>query len=211
VSPPSRRHPFRATVLLTFLIVVAIGSWFGRAGLLRGAAEHWIVSDPLVPSDAMAILGGGVETRPFAAAEYYHNGLSPKVIVSNVRINKVEALGVLPLHTDLNRAVLIKLGVPETKIETFGTGLSNTYEEAVALRDWAVLNNARSIIVPTESFSSRRVRWILNHELATTGTAVRVVALDDPLFSRAAWWKSDIGIISFQNETIKYIYYRIAY
>ena len=83
----------------------------------------------------------------------------------------------MPSHTALNRMVLIKLGVPETAIEIFGTRLSNTYEEAVALREWAVRTHARSVIVPTEDFSSRRVRWVLEQVFAGTGIRVQVPAL----------------------------------
>jgi hypothetical protein len=35
---------------------------------LRGA---WVVSDSIAPADAIVVLGGGLETRPFAAADLY--------------------------------------------------------------------------------------------------------------------------------------------
>ena len=68
----------------------------------------------------MVVFGGGLGVRPFAAAEYYQQGLAKKILVSNVRLDQAEALGFLPSHTDLNRMVLIKLGVPEAAIEIFG-------------------------------------------------------------------------------------------
>jgi uncharacterized SAM-binding protein YcdF (DUF218 family) len=182
-----------ALSLLFIFVVVAI-AWANRVSLLQSAAAYWIVSDAEGPADAIAILGGGVETRPFAAALYYHDGLAHKILVSNVRIRKVEALGVLPLHADLNRAVLIKLGVPEADIELFGKNLSNTYEEVLALRRWALFNKAHSIIVPTEIFPSRRVRWIFNREFAGTTASLRIIALDDPDFSRYDWWRTKVAL-----------------
>jgi uncharacterized SAM-binding protein YcdF (DUF218 family) len=195
-----------------FLLLAALAAavWFNRVPLLRGAAELWIVSDPVGPADAIVVLGGGLDVRPFAAAEYYQQGLATKILVSNVGIDRLVTLGVLPSHTDLNRIVLIKLGVPEAAIEIFGTRLSNTQEEAVALREWAVRTHARSVIVPTEAFSSRRVRWMVERELAGTGTHVQI-ALDDFGYGVSDGWKDDKAIIGFQNEIIKYLYYRFKY
>ena len=102
-----------------------------------------------------------------------------KVLVSNVHVSAATS-GILPSETALNRSVLVKLGVPEEAIELFGTGLSSTYEEAVALRAWSLRTHARSLIVPTEYFASRRVQWVMERELTGTGTQVQVPALDDP-------------------------------
>jgi uncharacterized SAM-binding protein YcdF (DUF218 family) len=159
----------------------------------------------------VAIFGGGLSVRPFAAAEYYRTGLAKKILVVDLPFDKLERLGVLPSHTALNRSVLVKLGVPETAIEVFGSRLTNTYTEAVALREWTVRTGARNVIVPTEVFSSRRVRWVLEHVFAGTGVRVQVPALDPSEYSRGEWWRSDLGLLNFQNEVIKYVYYRFKY
>ena len=181
----SRHRPWaRKTVFTLFLLIIVIVSiWFNREALLRQVAEQWIVSDKISPADAIVILGGGVETRPFAAAEDYHNGLAHKILVANVPISNVVTLGVSPSHTDVNRIVMIKLGVLESDIETFGTDLSSTYEEAEALREWAHRTHAQSIIVPTESFSARRVRWMLRRALP--GIAVQIQTLDPATYNQS--------------------------
>jgi uncharacterized SAM-binding protein YcdF (DUF218 family) len=210
----SRRRSRAWKKVFTFSLLVAIISalaWFNREALLRQAAEQWIVSDNIGPADAVAILGGGLDTRPFAAAEYYRKGLTQRILVANVNLGKLERLGVLPSQSAITRGVLIKLGVPETVIETFGSELSNTYEETAALREWAVRNHAKSVIVPTDVFSSRRVRRAVMNALAGTGTAVQVDALDHLAYKHADWWKNPYGVISFQNEVIKYVYYRVKY
>jgi len=107
--------------------------------------------------------------------------------------------------------VLIKLGVPETDIETIGNALSSTFEEGQSLREWAIRNHPRRVIVPTEAFSSRRVRWTLTQALAGTGASVQIQMLDYPDDSYVTWWKTDKGLIAFQNEVMKYLYYRYRY
>jgi uncharacterized SAM-binding protein YcdF (DUF218 family) len=193
------------------LLGIAAGAWFARVPLLQGTAQLWIVSEPVAPADAVAVLGGGLDVRPFAAAEYYGKGLTKKILLADVRRSPSEKLGVLPPHTELNRQVLLKLGVPEQAIETFGSASSNTREEALALRAWAEHTRSRTIIVPTEVFSSRRVRWMLEHVFAGSGVRVQVTALDALEYTRADWWRHEQGLIAFQNEVIKYIYYRFKY
>src|SRR4051794_6982092 len=70
--------------LLVFASVVGPAfAWHYRADLLPQAIELWSISDPVRPADAVAVLGGGMQTRPFAAADFYRHGLAPKVLVSN--------------------------------------------------------------------------------------------------------------------------------
>ena len=131
-------------------------------------------------------------------------------MLSNIGSSRVEQLGLRESHVEANRKVLLKLGVPETAIESFGSNLSNTYEEARALRDWAARSGARSILVPTEIFPARRVRWMLRRVLPDE-VVVQVPALDPLDYHREDWWKHEGGLIGFQNEVIKYVYYRFKY
>jgi uncharacterized SAM-binding protein YcdF (DUF218 family) len=117
----------------------------------------------------------------------------------------------VPSHIALNRAVLLKLGVPPEAIVSFGTDVSSTYEEARALAEWANRNGIKSIIVPTEIFSSRRVRWILVKELSGLDVGIDVQALPPLDYDLDNWWRHEAGVIGFQNEVIKYLYYRVKY
>jgi hypothetical protein len=109
-----------------------------------------------------------------------------------------------------SKAVLLKLGVPESAIKTFGQALGNTHQETLALRAWAEQHDLHSIIVPTETFSTRRVRWML-HRVFRPPYVIRVAALDPAGYSRADWWKDDDEIFAFEMEILKYLYYRVRY
>lgn len=200
-------------VLLAFIVLLVAGSaaaWFARVPLLQGAAQWWIVSDPVEPADAVAVFGGGLQDRPFSAAKYYKEGLVKRIAVSNVGEYPTAKLGVTMSHTAENRAVLLKLGVPEDAIAVFGENLANTHMEAAALHQWAKQNDVHSIIVPTEIFSTRRVAWMLRREFGGDA-AIRIVALDPLDYNRTNWWRHEGGVIGFQNEFIKYLYYRANY
>jgi hypothetical protein len=189
------RSSKRRRRLLAVLAVVAVlgtGAWVGRDWVLLSAADLWIVSDPIGSADAVAVFGGGIADRSFAAAQYYRQGLVKKILID------------LPA----SEAVLLDLGIPSSAIETFGNDLGNTHEEVLALRDWAERNDTCSIIVPTEIFSARRVRWML-HRAFGGECVIRVIALD--VLSRNDWWRHVQEVSAFQNEILKYIYYRVNY
>ncbi len=195
-----------------FLFALFIGgTWLERAPLLREAADLWIVSDPVTRADVVAVLGGGVDTRPFVAAELYKKGLAPRVLVSQVIEGRASSLGLIPGHTELNRMVLLKLGVPEAAIENFGQANGSTEDEAAALREWAENHHVSRIIIPTEIFSARRVRWIFDREFGESPVRLEIAAFEPENYTRAEWWKSKGGIIDFQNEFLKYLYYRVKY
>jgi uncharacterized SAM-binding protein YcdF (DUF218 family) len=200
----------RALLWLVVVAALGIGAWASRRWLLLSAADLWIVSDPIGPADAVVVFGGGIVDRPFAAAQYYRQGLVKEILVSNARESPAEKLGVVISDVAATEAVLQKLGTPPTAIDTFGNALASTHQEVLALHAWAETHNLRRIIVPTEIFSTRRVRWMLRRVFGGA-FVVRVVALDPPQYSRDDWWRHEEGVVAFNNEIIKYVYYRIKY
>jgi hypothetical protein len=208
----SRGAAWRRVVLPLFALTAALtwGVWSERAAILRGGADLWIVADEPAPADAVAVFGGGLEYRPFAAADYYRSGLVPKVLVSNVGSSPAERLGIFKSHVEANIEVLRKLGVPATAIETFGDAVTDSYAEAKALHQWALRSGARRILVPTDIFAARRLRWTLRRVFADDAT-ILVPAIDTLDYQRHGWWTNEYGVIAFQNEVIKYLYYRIKY
>ena len=168
--------------------------------LLRGGANLWVVSDPITLADAVVVLGGGEDTRPFAAADLYSKGVVHKILVSQVENGRSVKIGAVPSHTDANVMVLRKLGVPDDAIELFGNGNKNTWDEAIALKVWAERHAASALIVPAEPFFARRVRWVFQREFSGTAVRIEVPSFDPPSgYSRAEWWKTTEGVVTFQN------------
>jgi hypothetical protein len=172
-----RRFIGRLVAAILLLIFVVAGVWLERAPLLRDAADLWIVSDPVTPADVVAVLGGDLNGRPFTAAELYKKGFARKVLVSQVAEGRASHLGFIPGYSELNRMVLLKLGVPDTAIAMFGQANGSTKDEAVALRAWADRYDVSRIIIPTEVFAAGRVRWIFNQEFAGSSVALEIAPL----------------------------------
>jgi hypothetical protein len=106
---------FRPCVLvISALLLLFMGISAQHRALLQSAAQIWLVHDTIQqPADAVAIFGGGIDTRPLAAAGYFRHGLAKRILVSNVD----SGTGPQSSHTQDNVAELKKLGVPDDAIE----------------------------------------------------------------------------------------------
>jgi uncharacterized SAM-binding protein YcdF (DUF218 family) len=200
------RRP-RVLVIFALLAVVLIAValvCIERAAILDKIGRMWVVSDRFEPADAAVVLGGGEDTRPFAAAHLYEAGLVGRILVSNGGIDGAGA-------DNLDRDELLRLGVPPTAITAFGDNPKSTYEEVRALAGWAEKYHARRIIMPTEIFPSRRVAWIARRELGKDGVHVMIDALSPSSYDLTDWWRNERGRADFATELVKYLYYRVVY
>jgi hypothetical protein len=210
-----RRPSNRLRRYLVFALVLSAlgaGMWLERVALLRGAADVWVVSDQITPADAVVVLGGGIESRPFVAADFCAKGLVHKILLSQEEDGRSISIGAVPGNTERTLRVLRKLGVPDSAIELFGNGNKNTHDEAVALKGWSERHATSALIVPAEAFFTRRVSWIFQREFSGTAVRIEVQSFDPPRgYSRAEWWKTRGGVVAFRNEVLKYLYYRLKY
>ena len=102
-------------------------------------------------------------------------------------------------------------GVPESAMTQIGNGVGSTFDESRAVRDWVQKSGAKTIIIPTDIFHARRVRWIFRKELRDTKINVHVVGVKPLRYTERDWWQHEEGLIAFQNEIIKSLYYRVKY
>jgi uncharacterized SAM-binding protein YcdF (DUF218 family) len=195
---------------LAAFVLLAVAFLF-RAPLLRGAAEVWIVNDPLTRADAIVVLGGGMETRPFEAARLYQLGLAPKILLTTTKPEPSEQLGANLPETEIARRILTKKGVPDAAIVVAPGFVNSTYDESIVVRDWARTNSIRRLIIATDVFHTRRARWLFRKELGPAGIQVEVDAVPVREYTLAGWWTNDLGVVSFQNEILKSAYYRVKY
>jgi len=206
-----RRWLSRIAWLLAIGGALILTGYFFRAPLLTGLAEAWVVNEPVAKADAIVILGGGLENRPFAAARLFHDGVAPKILYMDVQPGPAEELGVAPSEKEVTRRILLSNNVPESALLAIGTNVSSTYDESQAVRAWVKQTGATSIVITTDLFHTRRARWIFHHELRDVHVKIYITALDPVRYKMNDWWQNEEGLIQFQNEVIKSFYYRFKY
>src|SRR6516225_5056926 len=73
------------------IAALAIGFiWQMREAIFTDVAAWWVVSDELTHADAIAVLGGDIDVRPFAAADLYKSGFASTILVANVQRGRAE-------------------------------------------------------------------------------------------------------------------------
>jgi uncharacterized SAM-binding protein YcdF (DUF218 family) len=188
-------------------------AWTFRNPLLRFAANSWALTENVdAPVDVVLILGGGVERRTLGALDLYRRGLTRRIAIAKSRLDAAARFGLSPPQTELIRKALNKLGVPDDAIAVFGNDLNSTHEEAKAAALWAKSNNIHSVAIVTEWVTTRRARWTFEREMRPLGIEVRIQPTQEEAeFGPDNWWRREDGIVAFQNEILKYLYYRIHY
>jgi uncharacterized SAM-binding protein YcdF (DUF218 family) len=129
----------------------------------------------------------------------------------DVKLAPTTKLGITSPEKDLTRQVLLKQEVPDSACITVGHGVASTYDESRAVRAWLVTNHASRIIIPTDLFHTRRVRWLFHKQLKGTGATVTVRAVALTEYTASDWWTHEEGLIAFQNEVVKSVYYHFKY
>lgn len=203
------RLTLRLIKLAVAFAILLGAAWFFREPLLQGAAHAWVVDDPALNADAIVVLGGGRDWRPFAAADMYLAGQSPVILVSQPENSPSQSLLQQPTEAEVNTIVLTRKGVPIAAIQPIGHNVTSTRDEALALREWVIRHHAKNILIPTDPFHTRRTRWIFRKALEGTNASAHIQAVPHPRYTADNWWQQEEGFLSFQNELVKSLYYLI--
>ena len=203
------------TILHARLVAIALifGIWVLVAW---GAARFLIVNTPLHQVDAIVVLSGSAvyKERTRRAAEYYHQGLANRILLTNDNLrgewSNVEQRN--PFFYERARNNLQLLGVPADRVEVIAKPVTNTYDEAEVLREYAVAHGLRSLLVVTSAYHSRRALWTLNRVFAGTGIEISLQSVETgqqtppPL----TWWLHVRGWRMVVGEYAKNVYYRLS-
>jgi uncharacterized SAM-binding protein YcdF (DUF218 family) len=210
VSTHPRRRFRLALGLSAVLLLVAGGFTFTDIG--RFLARE----DPLQKADAIFVFSGTLVERPFEAAELFREGYAPRVVVTRATIDQATfQLGKrgirVPTEYDLNREVLLKVGVPAEVLVTPSFIHDNTGEEARTLRELALAHQWRRVILVSSKYHLRRLT--LASRRALRGTNVEVIArgsrYDESVPDR--WWTSRRDIRWVVSEVPKLVAYALGF
>ncbi|MBV8732360.1 MAG: YdcF family protein [Acidobacteriia bacterium] len=210
--PRKRKYAVAALIAFT-LVAAAISIYELRFRLLILTAQYLVVDDRLEPADAIYLLNGDFYRRPYHAAELYRKGLAPHIVIARAEDSPSVALGITQNVTDLSIETLKKLGVADqTTVQLRPPGgVTSTYDEAIALRDYAVSARPHTIIIVTSEFHSRRSSRVFRRVLRGTGIVLLMSPVSDLKYTTTNWWRNEDGVLACQNEYLKLLFYKLHY
>jgi hypothetical protein len=168
-----------------------------RTSILRMAGHVLTVDDPIEPADVIVIAIDADGAGVLEAADLVRGGIAPRVALFadppdavNREFNRRGGW----YEDDAARSArqLKSLGV-ET-IEQIPRAVVGTEDEGVALPDWCVQRQCRSIVVVTSADHSRRLRRVLYRAMKGHSTKVMIRSARKSQFDPDRWWNHRGGI-----------------
>ncbi len=191
------------------LLVLAAGAgvvWKYHRTILTRYAMLFRVDDP-TPSDAIVMLLGGPESRPYKAAALYREGYAPRIVLC---AGQPAREGFARESHAAVRAMAVS-GVPLSAITIIDKKTMSTFDEANAILPLAKERGWKSLIVVTTSFHTRRSRFAFSRIFRDSGIAIHIAAAADPDFDETNWFEHDESALVYFNETMKTLYYWLRY
>ena len=190
---------FRWPILLALCL---LGLCLSRHFWLRGFYSFLDVSDPPQHADFIVLLGGGGVNRVQRAATLYREGYAPRVLVSGGPLYKY---GIACSSAQLTLADLQRLGLPPEAI-LLNDEASSTWDEALQVLRILHREGAESALIISDPEHTRRARATYRRLQADRSIELTFVGAE-ARFPTRAWWRSEKGLITVQNEYIKLGYY----
>ncbi len=211
----ARRARHRGLRLLLVLACLVGLGWFGGPWFLIWLGRSLITEQPLEKADAIAVLAGGVPSRPMEAAELYREGWAPRIILTDDQKSpgyyELAARGLrLPWTLEDSEQVVTFLGVDARAVDRIAQDFGNTLEELCGLVRHARTHRYRTLILVSDQFHTTRAAKIMallsDGELRTIARPSRYT-----LYRGDRWWQSRRGARDLLFEYQKLLnHWRIA-
>jgi uncharacterized SAM-binding protein YcdF (DUF218 family) len=205
--PGGRFRRLRLAGYVVLLVLVAGGVY-----AFRHLGTFMAPEDPLQNADVIFVLAGTVAERPLEAADLYKAGYAPKILVTRDLPEKAMLIAAergapVPMTSELNRRMLLALGVPEAALIVPDRVHDNTAQEAQTFHRLALQYGWRKVIVVSSKYHLRRVSLALHRELGDTPVQIILhgTKYDDAAPDR--WWTRRYDIRWLLSELPKYAAY----
>ena len=153
-------------------------------------------------ADYIVVLSGGSGERVEKAAALYKAGIAPKILCTGGPLYSTSVAALM-------QEELLRYGVPKDAI-LIEEKATSTFENAQFSLSILKENRAKSILVVTSLYHTRRSAWVFNTVFASSGIRFSIVGAEDGIVYRA-WWRNKTMIELVLMETFKQIWYRFYY
>lgn len=189
--------------VLAGLLLAALLLMLGGPLWLPGVGRFLEVDQPLQPADAIVVLAGNSPGRLEHGYALYQAGYAPLLIVSDERLR---SHGMDLTWRTLHEAGLVLANLPDERLLVLDPPPESTVDEARRSAAALTARGARSAILVTDPFHSRRALWLFQAEYRRAGLTVS----SSPSRGRidlSRWWQSSAGVLTVVQEYVKLLAY----
>ena len=216
-SQAARRRNVSGRRLALRAIVAAAVGVLSLAVLASPLARYLIVRAEPLRADVVVVLSGSsvYDERIGHGIGVLRDGRAQSIVLTNDGLRGRWSRRRQANLTSTERAkdALLDAGIPEQRLIILPQRVKSTYDEAVAVREFAEKAGIRNILVVTSPYHSRRALWVFRRVLEPAGVEV---GIDSPPPGQqsprpGSWWLSRTGWRSVALEYVKLVYYRIMH
>lgn len=182
-----------------------------RHEILLKLAQILIVEDSLKHANYTFVLSGSPYDRGSLAAQFFHQKATDTIVCTGKNIpHDFKAMGWEITESEIARNFIQLQKVPASNIIIIKEGTS-THEEANAILEFCEKRAIKKIIIVSTDFHTRRIQKVFKTKFAQKNIEIIIRAAPSSSYNSQAWWKSEYGLISLQNEYVKLGYYFLKY
>jgi len=200
----------RRKLLLAGICLSGLVIWMSRNVWMPVLGTGLDIGVPLRRADAVLILPGSEETRPFVAAGLIRAGYADLALIPQTLANPDIQNGVATATAETTRQILLKRGISDSKIVMLSGTSDSTFGDAQALSRYFEQTGAADVLVVTNAYHSRRARWVFRQVLQEHLDRLRFYSAPNG-FDARIWWQSRAGRQAVLSEWMKFLFYILYY
>ena len=207
VAPKPRRWKKRY-IAFAVIVLFAVLALFHRQ-VLPYALYGLDIGEPPQRCDAVFVLLGENDIRPFMAAALVKTGYADEVLFAQFRpvgLTRQDR----PDHL-VYRDIMLKRGVPPEKIRIIDHEATNTFNESKALIGYMNEHPNAKVTVLTSSYHTRRARWAFRQNLGEHFSQLRFASAPFDDFDAGDWWLHMRGFDYVMIEYLKFAGYIVLF
>ena len=197
---------------------LSMRGWLFLAALIVGTAATifhtiypFLAITARVPTELLAVEGWINDYAIRAARDEFNSGGYQRVVATGGPVHGISGyINAYSTAASIGAHRLKREGIPAALVEMAPSRTSTrdrTFSSAVALRDWFHAHQipVQAINIVTEDVHARRTRLLFQRAFGP-GVTVGVIAVPNPDYNAARWWRYSEGVRDVLGETISYLY-----
>ncbi len=200
-----RKKAFLTLILL--IVLIPLTMFLFRQKLRSLLGNYLVAEDKLHPADVIHVIAGD-DYRTDYAIQLYKQGYAKYIFFTG---GWCEDHGYY--HGDHGRELAISQGVPSEAIVYDDSLVTSTYAETALLKVWIDQRPIPidSVIVVSDPFHMRRVRWTARHILGKGFDLIMAPVPFEQTPYKQQWWTDEASANYVKQEYLKSIYYFLRY
>jgi uncharacterized SAM-binding protein YcdF (DUF218 family) len=206
----------RVFIKILFLVaVIFLLLFFSYPYFLKKLGGFLICEQSPQKADLIVVLNGRDTERSLAAVDLYNKGYSNLIVMSRGAKQPGSDEFWKRVGDKFNEKIFFQkaieaMGVPEYAFKLIGDGVSSTYDEALATREFLKKNGYKSILLVTSKWHSKRAYLTFRSALKNDGIEIVIQPSRYDAFSPDVWWTNQNDAELVFGEYVKLIYYIVT-